>query len=363
MNGVLTQSQSLLLLAAFGEEGAAWSAWERWRGLIDWDEHLDFDSFSLLPRIYRNLKALGTTDPLFPKIKGIARQAWVSNQYWKKELEESLADCLDQGVEILFLPPTRTTLLDPETVANHRLPISCAVRPEQAELAMQVLRRSEWKTAEVRLPLWSAKGYVRGGSYLAWERPQGRKLSLHWDLGRLLADDDDNIRARSVGVPLVRRTGLCLDDTDALAWSMLQNPGTSPFGRAIAVLAAAANGNVDWPRLQSLIARNEIWSPAGLANFMAEIRPFWERWGAPTGFLAPDKLVRFGETLESVPTPLRKRAAKDWRAFVETSGCRHAPAAALAQLPGYLMGRWRSSRLSDLPGGLWRWIRYDTKKR
>ena len=363
MNGMLTQSQALLLLAAFGEEGAAWGAWERWRGLIDWDEHLDFDSFSLLPYIYHNLKASGATDPMFPKIKGIVRQAWVSNQYWKKELEDSLAECLDQGVEILFLPPTRTTLLDPETVANHQLPISCAVHPEQAEIAIQVLRRSEWKMAEVRLPFWSAKGYVRGGSYLAWERPQGRKLTLHWDLGRLLANNDDNIWARSVGVPLVRQTVLCLDDTDALAWSMLQNPETSPFGRVIAVLAAAVDGNLDWPRLQSLIARNESGPPAGLADFMSEIGPYLERWGAPAGFFALDEFFRFRETLESVPTPLRKRAAEDWRAFVEASGCRHAPAATLAQLPGYLMGRWQSHRLSDLPGGLWRWIRNDTKKR
>lgn len=141
-----------LLNAAFLRHDDAIAAWERWRVGVDWEGHLDHTSFALLPMVYRNLSRLGVEDPLFPRFKGIIRQAWLANQRWVAQIEPTLAACADAGVQVMILPPTLRLLLDKSAVMNREEPLCWAVRAAQAEPALRCLLGIGWRSHEVRLP-------------------------------------------------------------------------------------------------------------------------------------------------------------------------------------------------------------------
>ena len=80
MSDALDPLELDLLLASFHLHSDAVESWKRWRESTDWDGHVDGDAFALLPEAWRNLQGLGVDDSLFPRFKGIARQAWLANQ-------------------------------------------------------------------------------------------------------------------------------------------------------------------------------------------------------------------------------------------------------------------------------------------
>ena len=56
----------------------AWDAWKAGHDLIETE--LDHGSFRLLALVYRNLLTQGADEPLMPRLKGIYRYWWCSNQ-------------------------------------------------------------------------------------------------------------------------------------------------------------------------------------------------------------------------------------------------------------------------------------------
>ncbi len=75
----LTWPQYLLLTASLRENDAALNAWHEWRSIVDL-QTVDRGSTRLLPLLWHNLVAMGVDDPLMPRLRGIYRHTWFSNQ-------------------------------------------------------------------------------------------------------------------------------------------------------------------------------------------------------------------------------------------------------------------------------------------
>src|SRR5215218_5646881 len=70
-----TWQQELLLRAALRGEKEAINAWHEWHASMD-TNRLDAGSYSLLPMVYRNLRAQAETVPDLGRLKGNYRYTW-----------------------------------------------------------------------------------------------------------------------------------------------------------------------------------------------------------------------------------------------------------------------------------------------
>ncbi len=352
MNEVRTSPQIDLLGAAFLRGRGAVGAWESWRDGVDWDGHLDHASFALLPLVYRNLARLGVQDPLMPRLKGVMRRAWLANQRWIARIEPSLAACARDGIEVLVLPPTLRLLLDSSAVMSAQERLSLAVRPGQAEPAVRCLLRAGWRMPEVSLPRWSLTGYIVGARHLMLQEAQGQPLMLTWGLEWWLADRVGEVwtgaRHELLGRQPVRR----LDSADALEFELRHPVGDPPLRRIAEILMIAQHGEPDWGRLAQAVRERPL--PPDWSAALALMQPFLDQWGAP-----PDLPRWCGPPSPARAAPrasLLRRSRYDWRAYRAALGSRHGLAAALIQLPGYLMGRWHVPGPGGLPRRLLGWI-------
>lgn len=351
-----------LLTAAFLDHPDAMAAWQRWSGAIDWDEHLDHNSFSLLPLVYRNLSRLGVDDPLFPRLKGITRQAWLANQRFAVELGPLLAALADDGVELLLLPSLWHLAQDSTVVLNRSAPIRWAVRPEQACTAIHCLLDHGLRLDRVRLPKWSVRGYTAAVRHIDLRDRNGRHWQLNWGLEWWLGERVDsaweNVSWRQVGKHRVR----ALAAADTLAFELREYVLSGADADAV----EPANG-IDQRcfalagrllRVARSAADNErtiVWYPSDyrVAECLARIEPLLRQYR-----VHPQQSP--GETLPTARTstakPLPKRMMDDWLRYRVALGTSATHADSLVQLPGYLMGRWRLQHLHQLPRRLLGWL-------
>ena len=107
-----TPMQLLLLKAAVlpGRRGV--EAWQEWRSRNDLVEaEIDHGSFRLLPLVYRNLASQNVREPHLPRLKGIYRYWWCSNQDLFYRASRLLAHLHDAGVRTMVLKGAAISLL------------------------------------------------------------------------------------------------------------------------------------------------------------------------------------------------------------------------------------------------------------
>ncbi|CAN5682847.1 hypothetical protein BH18ACT13_BH18ACT13_10090 [soil metagenome] len=92
----------LLLEVALGDQGAAVEAWRELRPRLLLDT-IELGSFQLLPLVYRNLTQAGLDDADLPRLKGVYRRAWVTNNLLVERTKESSAALAEAGVRALFV--------------------------------------------------------------------------------------------------------------------------------------------------------------------------------------------------------------------------------------------------------------------
>lgn len=353
-SGMLTPLQADLLHAAFLRQPQARAAWERFRDGIDWDRELDGDSFALLPTAYRNLHRLGVEDPLFARLKGIARQAWLANQTWLARLEPTFGALGRCGIEPLVLPPASWLLFDRAAVLPPRSALRLAVQPPQAEPAIRCLWSCGWLNPALALPRAWLTGYVQGSRHLRLRSEQGDELVLLWDLQSWL---DAGSFSRAHTLPMGRHTLRALAPTDAFEYTLRQpllpNPARA-LGEVLKLLAAT-EGELDWPRLTHALAARPLASEWKSA--LVWLTPMLRQWAVPcepSVWCAPA-----ADTSARSPAPrsLLARYRQDWNRYRRSWGEGYELLPALAQLPGYLFGRWQLSHPRELATGLLGWLK------
>ena len=339
-----------LLRAAFDPHPDAATAWQRWRNSVDWDGAIEPDAFALLPRISRNLQAIGVDDSLFPRFKGIARQAWLNNQHLKAAIRGWVAAI--PSVEFMALPPTSLLYADSTSLAGQGRWFHFAVRPEQAAVAIRSLLQGGWRTHKMRLPASLIEGYVLGAGHIPLERPDADTMTLTWRLDNF-GEREDEVWNDSDSIALGDHSIRSLSPTDAVTFSLRQPVGNHPL-RWVSNVLSLASPTVDWTRVLRSLAMRPLNHDCvellpTLTRFVDGGRSSASSWQWPVASADPVPVTR----------PMRSSCSRwrqDWATYRAAWGSEYRLSSALIQLPGYLMGRWRLPSLLALPRGLAGWL-------
>jgi len=346
-----------LVVAAFGELPAALDAWQRWREGSDWQRHVDFESFLLLPRVYRNLGGQSVEDELHSRLRGVIRRNWAANTRRIARLRPllSLVEAVANGA---VLPPPHALLCDDASAAftAEHPRLWFPARAGALELAHALLHCG-WQCSEQGVPAWCLAGYAAASGSLTLAQG-GELIELHWADGDEGVPDgqrsaDDFVTRTLAGAEL-----RCFGPRGTVRY-LLHGPGQGPAFRRVArvLLYLERHGDPDAWRC--------------LLRFLDESGG---SWAAAVRELAP---VAVGGTPARTPpaaaTPCRPAASNrlpflqqqrhHWRRYRNALGGQAGTTAALAQLPGYLMGRWKLSKPVEIPGRLLRGLVSDWRYR
>jgi hypothetical protein len=171
--------QMLLLEAALSDDDAAAAeAWERWRrqGALD---DVDYASYRLLARVFRNLGRLGLSDPELARLRGVYRHTWYSNQRLLHAGGRALEALAGAGVDTAVFKGAAIAAQRPEEIGVRLMEdLDVLVRPDHVPAALEVLGRQGWARRDHR-PIATL---VRITSGTALVGPGGCELDLHWSV-------------------------------------------------------------------------------------------------------------------------------------------------------------------------------------
>jgi hypothetical protein len=137
--------QTVFLKACIGEPAAALKAWEEWTAHDTLDE-IDQDYFRMLPLLYRNLQDAGCTSPEMPRLKGLYRRNWYTNQKLFHAIERVVVKFQERGIPTLLLKGAALSFsCYPDAYARTMLDGDVMVPLDRADEAMALLREEGWK--------------------------------------------------------------------------------------------------------------------------------------------------------------------------------------------------------------------------
>jgi hypothetical protein len=216
----------------------------------DVDIHaLDYDTHRILPLLYRNLLALGIESPELPRLKGVYRHYWYSNQLLLRDAKLVLQALGDSGIDTLVLKGLALgAAYYGDGGTRPMYDIDVLVRPGDASRAVCVL---------------ADLGYARQGSRpLAVEQrtrhsaelknDAGRDLDLHW-YALFTSTDDRDLWRDSVPITVagVQTRALCPSDQllHACVHGVFLYPAPMRWLADAATVIRTTNGQFDWELL------------------------------------------------------------------------------------------------------------------
>ncbi|HKQ58203.1 MAG TPA: nucleotidyltransferase family protein [Candidatus Eisenbacteria bacterium] len=255
-----TTGQELLLRASVmdGEDAiAAWGSWKSHHDLIE--SHLDHGSFRLLPLVYRNLLAQEADEPEMPRLKGIYRYWWCSNQRLFYRAAGVVQALEAAGIRTLLLKGTALSLqFYRDTGVRPMGDIDLLVPWDRAKDAIACLGRHGWRPARPRV-----HDLIRYQHCVRLEHETGEALDLHWHVLRECVgrDDDRGFWERAVPVEVLHARSLALGSTDALLHTIVhgmrwnEEPTVRWIPDAMRVLR---EGGIDWALLLEEARRRQM---------------------------------------------------------------------------------------------------------
>lgn len=346
-----------LIVAAFGEPGHALAAWQRWREGSGWQRHVDFESFLLLPRVYRNLGGQRVGDALYSRLRGVIRQNWTANTR-RIALLRRLLSTAEADASGAVLPPPHALLCDDASAAfTAEQPRLWFSRRDAALSLARVLLRTGWRSHGHRVPLWCLAGYAAARHSLALEQA-GNVLDLHW-AGDVEGCQEGSAVVTTVTGTLAGTPVRCFGPP-ATVRHLLDGPGQGPPFRRVAraLLYLERHGDPEaWACLQGFLDD----SGAPWAEAAGDLVP-GEAIGVRTGLALSTRALP-DNPAASNRMPFLQKQRYHWRRYRAALGGHSGASEALAQLPGYLMGRWDLSRPAEIPARLLRGLCSDWRYR
>ena len=161
-----TECQRLLLQTALLPRPGALAAWREWRSRYDFFDHPHGDgAFKLYPLVYKRLVAEDVDEPLLPRMKGIYRYWWSSNQRLFAMAAKLLEELHRAGVNTLVLKGAAVSPLYYKDIgARPMSDVDVLVTLDQVERALGCLQQAGWRAVtpsvlnDVRLAVrdWAA---------------------------------------------------------------------------------------------------------------------------------------------------------------------------------------------------------------
>lgn len=249
-----TPGQELLLRAAVIPGPGAIEAWDRWK--VDHDlieTELDHGSFRLLALVYKNLLAQGADEPLMPRLKGIYRYWWCSNQKLFYRAAGVIHGLEQAGIATLALKGSAASVAYyRDTGVRPMADIDLLVPYERAAAAVQALGRIGWKPARPRVP-----DLIRYQHSVRMVHETGEALDLHW---HVLAecvhrDADRGFWQRAVPIRILDASSRALGPADSLLHAVVHGMrwNAEPTVRWVAdamTILHASPGAIDWEVLE-----------------------------------------------------------------------------------------------------------------
>jgi hypothetical protein len=246
-------TQELLLKACLLEEKVAFDAWEQWRTKIDFED-LDWASFRLLPKLYRNLSNLQIKDTILQKSKGIYRKTWYENQMRFQSLANICEQFREEKIPTLVFKGAALSLEDyqdcgvrPMADLDILIPLNCV------EKAETLVKKLSWKSIE---EINSLARLTRSKHAVNYRNLSGEEIDLHWHLLANCLQDDSDLNFWKFAVPLTneRLSTLTLSPTDRLLSVCVHGLSWSSsypcrwVADAVTIIQRWGN-SIDWQRL------------------------------------------------------------------------------------------------------------------
>lgn len=156
-----------------------------WKQATVFDD-IDYATVRLLPLICIRMKRLGMTDdPLFGRIKGVYKSAWVWNQRIFGVLRQILAELEARNIPVLVLKGI-PLLLDAYHDMGARFlgDADVVIPPEHAEEVVAMMRERGWHfqrpwMPDVNNPVASMYRVTKSSEF---ENDQGVSIDIHWNI-------------------------------------------------------------------------------------------------------------------------------------------------------------------------------------
>ena len=259
-----TRDQELMLRAALLPREPALESWNEWKRTVNIDV-IDYGSHRMVPLLYRNLQRHGVKDPLMERLKGVYRYFLYKNEILMHRVGTLLATFEAAGITTLVLKGAALIqLYYRESGLRPMLDADVLVQAHQAEQAMEVLTRLQWKPLryrrpQMRIPIVHSTPFEDGG---------GRQVDLHWHLfwECFNASDDHDYWEHAIPIEIGGVQTLALNPTDQLlhtCWHGARWNEVPPIrwvADATAILAASS-AEIDWPSLLKKAQRHRITLP------------------------------------------------------------------------------------------------------
>ena len=259
-----TRDQELLLRAALLQGEVALESWNQWKRNVNIDV-MDYGSHRMIPQLYRNLQRHGVKDPLMERLKGVYRYYLYKNEILMHRIGNLLAAFHDAGIKTMVLKGAALIpLYYRESGLRPMLDADVLVHTQQAEQAMELLTRLQWKSPrytrpQMRIPI---------GHSTPFEDSGGRQVDLHWHLlwECFNANDDDDYWKNAIPVQIGGVPTLALSPTDQLlhtCWHGARWNEVPPIrwiADALAILGGSAE-QIDWESLLKKAQKHRIVMP------------------------------------------------------------------------------------------------------
>jgi hypothetical protein len=246
------REQELMLRAALLQGEPALQAWNEWLRSVNIDV-IDYGSHRLVPQLYRNLQRHGVKDPLMDRLKGVYRYYLYKNEILMHRISALLAAFAEAGITTMVLKGAALIpLYYRETGVRPMLDADVLVHSHQAEQAMEVLSKLQWKPFRfgqplMRIPIVHSTPFEDSG---------GRQMDLHWHLfwECFNAGDDEDYWGKAIPIQIGGVKTLALSPTDQLlhtCWHGARWNEVPPIrwvADAMAVLGASA-AEIEWASL------------------------------------------------------------------------------------------------------------------
>lgn len=213
-------------------------------------------TFRLLPLVYRNLERNQVDDPDMPRLRGVYRHTWVTNQ--------RLAHRVDRGLDALKRRGIPTMVLKGSAVSGTHYSdagvramddIDVLVPPAHASQALDVLRGDGW-SPQVRI---HPVRVMRSFHAMPLADASGAKLDLHW---RALPESvrDDDFWSAAVPVTVGRADTLAPGATEQLLHTCAHGlrVHSAPMRWIADAAVILATAEIDFRRLIDGVAERQV---------------------------------------------------------------------------------------------------------
>jgi len=247
------EEQRLILRAALERGLAGREAALAWLPQADIDS-MQFESLKVLPQLYDRLRTEGIEDPLLPRLKGLKKRVWLSNQLLFRAASEAICHLQQAGIDVMVIKGLAMVVgyygdYSQRSMGDADLLVRC----EDARKACEVLSRRGWTSeyADAEDPRRSEWAFQHGhAAHLL--NSQGKDLDLHWNLlvWRVGPEVDEDFWAASNEASFGGRKVRILNPADQLLHICVHGTDLAPIcWISDAVVVLRSTPNLDWDRL------------------------------------------------------------------------------------------------------------------